>query len=233
MAADATPAFEPAMREALTEAAAAAAPGRGPGQPDVPVGAVVIGRTGDIVARAHNRREADADPTAHAEILAIRAAARHTGRWRLDGCTLVVTLEPCTMCAGAVSAARLSRLVFGAADPKGGAVFEITPKSLVVRRPTEGICLCTNHFRSKELATSMECPRYEALERSRDVPALGLAEVIKGLDAANQGKATIQTMVFEPAARRLHLALGEGPTSARPLRPLDLAPLLRPDRARE
>src|SRR5690349_4618791 len=99
MTAAATPAFEPAMREALKEAAAAAAPGRGGRQPDVPVGAVVIGRTGDIVARAHNRREADADPTAHAEILAIRAAARHAGGWRLDGCTLVVTLEPCTMCA--------------------------------------------------------------------------------------------------------------------------------------
>jgi tRNA(adenine34) deaminase len=117
-----TPSFESAMREALQEAAAAAAPGREAPQADVPVGAVVIGRSGGIVARAHNRREADADPTAHAEILAIRAAARHAGGWRLDGCTLVVTLEPCTMCAGAVTAARLSRLVFGAADPKGGAV---------------------------------------------------------------------------------------------------------------
>jgi len=108
--------FEPAMREALAEAVAAGASGT-----DVPVGAVVIGPAGTLLARAHNRREADGDPTAHAEMLALRAAARAGGGWRLDGCTLVVTLEPCTMCAGAVTAARISRLVYGAADPKAGA----------------------------------------------------------------------------------------------------------------
>jgi len=75
-----------------------------------------------VIARAHNRREADGDPTAHAEILAIQAAARAVGSWRLGGLTLVVTLEPCTMCAGAITAARLSRLVYGAADPRAGAV---------------------------------------------------------------------------------------------------------------
>jgi tRNA(adenine34) deaminase len=121
-------AFEPAMRDALAEAAAAAggtAPTRGPGlaeSVDVPVGAVMLGPDGAVVARARNRREADGDPTAHAEIIAMRAAARAAGGWRLDGHTLVVTLEPCTMCAGAISAARLSRLVYGAADPKAGAV---------------------------------------------------------------------------------------------------------------
>jgi tRNA(adenine34) deaminase len=104
------------MRAALAEAAEAAAHG------DVPVGAVVLDATGSVVARAHNRREADGDPTAHAEILAIRAAARAAGSWRLDGLTLVVTLEPCTMCAGAITTARLSRLVYGAADPRAGAV---------------------------------------------------------------------------------------------------------------
>jgi tRNA(adenine34) deaminase len=104
------------MRAALSEAAAAADTG------DVPVGAVVLDATGAVVARAHNRREADGDPTAHAEILAIRAAAEAVGSWRLDGLTLVVTLEPCTMCAGAVTMARLSRLVYGAADPRAGAV---------------------------------------------------------------------------------------------------------------
>ncbi len=109
--------FEPAMREALGQAAAAGAPG-----PDVPVGAVILGPAGAVLARAHNRRELDADPTAHAEIVALRAAARTAGTWRLDGCTLVVTLEPCTMCAGAVTAARITRLVYGAADPKAGAV---------------------------------------------------------------------------------------------------------------
>ena len=88
---------------------------------DVPVGAVVLDASGTIIARAANRREADADPTAHAEILAIRQAAAVLHNRRLDGCTLVVTLEPCTMCAGAVLAARPQRLVYGAADPKAGA----------------------------------------------------------------------------------------------------------------
>jgi tRNA(adenine34) deaminase len=108
------------MRAALAEAAAPDE--RGSGSPDVPVGAVVLDRGGEVVSRARNRREADGDPTAHAEILAIRAAARLAGGWRLDGMTLVVTLEPCTMCAGAVVNARLSRLVYGAADLRAGAV---------------------------------------------------------------------------------------------------------------
>jgi tRNA(adenine34) deaminase len=113
--------FEPAMRLALA-AAAAAAGGLDPDAADVPVGAVVLDPDGAVIARAANRREADRDPTAHAELLAIRAAARHRGEWRLTGCTLVVTLEPCTMCAGAVTLARLDRLVYGAEDAKAGAV---------------------------------------------------------------------------------------------------------------
>jgi tRNA(adenine34) deaminase len=123
-----TASFEPAMRAALAEAVLAEAgqAGTGPehGEPDavdVPVGAVIIDEAGTILARARNRRELDADPTAHAEILAIRQAARALGTWRLTGLTLVVTLEPCTMCAGAVTAARLGRLVYGAEDPKAGA----------------------------------------------------------------------------------------------------------------
>jgi tRNA(adenine34) deaminase len=104
------------MRLALAEAAAAASEG------EVPVGAVVLSPAGEVISRGHNRREADHDPTAHAEILAVRAAARAAGGWRLDGHTLVVTLEPCTMCAGAIAATRLARLVFGAADPRAGAV---------------------------------------------------------------------------------------------------------------
>ena len=108
--------FEPAMRAALAEAEAAAAAG------DVPVGAVVTDASGAVIARGRNRREADGDPTGHAELDAIRAAAQAIGEWRLDGLTLVVTLEPCTMCAGAITNARLSRLVFGAADPRAGAV---------------------------------------------------------------------------------------------------------------
>jgi tRNA(adenine34) deaminase len=111
--------FEPAMRLALAEAAAAGAAAGA--DADVPVGAVVLDPAGEVIARGRNRRVAAADPTAHAELEAIRQAARAAGRWRLDGCTLVVTLEPCTMCAGAVLQARLGRLVYGAADPKAGA----------------------------------------------------------------------------------------------------------------
>ena len=105
------------MDVALDEARAAADHG------DVPIGAVVARvENGDIVARRHNERERERDPTAHAEILALRDAARAAGSWRLDGCALVVTLEPCPMCAGAVVAARLDLVAFGAADPKAGAL---------------------------------------------------------------------------------------------------------------
>jgi tRNA(adenine34) deaminase len=92
---------------------------------DVPVGAVIVGPDGVELARGENRRELDEDPTAHAEIVAIRAAARVRGHWRLDGCTLFVTLEPCAMCAGALINARVPRVVFGALDPKAGAVVSL------------------------------------------------------------------------------------------------------------
>ncbi len=104
------------MREAINEAAAAAIVG------DVPVGAVVVDATGAIVARGRNRREADQDPTAHAEIDALRGAAAALGHWRLEGATVFVTLEPCPMCAGALVNARVARLVYGCPDPKAGAV---------------------------------------------------------------------------------------------------------------
>ena len=120
-----TASFEPAMRMALAEAVQARRELAGlarPGPDDVPVGAVILDEAGTIIARARNRTEADRDPTAHAEIVAIRQAAAVLGRWRLTDLTLVVTLEPCTMCAGAVTVARLGRLVYGAEDPKAGAV---------------------------------------------------------------------------------------------------------------
>jgi tRNA(adenine34) deaminase len=101
------------MREALRVARLA------PAHRDVPIGAVVV-KDGLVVARARNRREAENDPTAHAEVLVLRRAARRLGAWRLDGCTLYVTLEPCAMCAGAIVLSRLPRLVYGAADPKAG-----------------------------------------------------------------------------------------------------------------
>ena len=104
------------MRVALDEARAALAAG------DPPVGAVVIDQVGAVLGRGHNQRETAADATAHAEVLAIREASVSRGQWRLTGCTLVVTLEPCTMCAGASVLARLDRIVYGADDPKAGAV---------------------------------------------------------------------------------------------------------------
>lgn len=106
--------IDEAMRRALAEAHAAI------DHDDVPVGAVVV-RDGTVIASRHNERELTGDPTAHAEILAIRDAAAALGHWRLDDCTLVVTLEPCAMCAGALVNARVGHLVYGAADPKAGA----------------------------------------------------------------------------------------------------------------
>ncbi len=103
------------MRLALDEAE------RAPLTGDVPVGAVVLAADGTVIGRGHNEREATGDPTAHAEVLAIRAAARTAGEWRLSGCTLVVTLEPCTMCAGAIVLSRVDRVVYGALDAKAGA----------------------------------------------------------------------------------------------------------------
>ncbi|MGV9242137.1 tRNA adenosine(34) deaminase TadA [Streptomyces sp. NPDC003710] len=103
------------MRLALDEAGKAVEGG------DVPVGAVVLSADGSVLATGHNEREATGDPTAHAEILALRRAASALGEWRLSGCTLVVTLEPCTMCAGAVQQSRVDRLVYGARDDKAGA----------------------------------------------------------------------------------------------------------------
>ncbi|MFF7675645.1 tRNA adenosine(34) deaminase TadA [Actinacidiphila glaucinigra] len=103
------------MRLALEEARLAPRTG------DVPVGAVVLSPQGTVIGRGRNEREAVGDPTAHAEVLALREAAKALGEWRLTGCTLVVTLEPCTMCAGAAVASRLERVVYGAADEKAGA----------------------------------------------------------------------------------------------------------------
>src|SRR4051794_7918850 len=131
-----TASFEPAMRLALAEAGA---PGP-PGVPeDIPVGAVILDEAGAVVARARNRREADRDPTAHAEIVAIRQAAETLGRWRLTGLTLGVTLEPCPMWAGAVTAARLARLGHGAPRPQARAAAGGPPRAVPdVRRRGDG-----------------------------------------------------------------------------------------------
>lgn len=118
--------YDAAMRAALEQARAATEHG------DIPIGAVVVSPDGRIVGHGANARERDHDPTAHAEILALREAARHGGQWRLDGHTLVVTIEPCTMCAGAAVLARVERIVFGALEPKTGAVVSLWD---VVRDP--------------------------------------------------------------------------------------------------
>ncbi|MET7575153.1 tRNA adenosine(34) deaminase TadA [Streptomyces sp. NPDC005492] len=121
------------MRLALEEAGAAARGG------DVPVGAVVLSPDGTtVLATGHNEREATGDPTAHAEVLAIRRAAAHLGEWRLSGCTLVVTLEPCTMCAGALVQSRVDRVVYGARDEKAGAagsLFDVVRDRRLNHRP--------------------------------------------------------------------------------------------------
>ena len=116
LGADAVDPWLAPMRAALDEARAALGTG------DVPIGAVVVDADGQVIGRGRNVREAEADPTGHAEVVALREAAAHRGEWRLDGCTLVVTLEPCTMCAGAAVLSRVDRVVFAAFDPKAGAV---------------------------------------------------------------------------------------------------------------
>lgn len=121
-----------AMGQALAEAALA------PAHRDVPVGAIVLDAQGAVIGRGHNLREAHGDPLAHAEVVALRDAASARGHWRLDDCTMVVTLEPCTMCAGAALAAKIGRLVFGAWDEKAGAVGSVLDV-IRDRRPATGV----------------------------------------------------------------------------------------------
>jgi len=128
-----------AVRAALVEARAALGLG------EVPIGAVVLDPSGALIASAHNERELGDDPTAHAEVVALRRAGEAVGSWRLDGCTLAVTLEPCTMCAGAIVLSRIGRLVFGAWDPKAGAVgslWDVVRDRRLNHRPevASGIC---------------------------------------------------------------------------------------------
>ncbi|MEC7949295.1 MAG: tRNA adenosine(34) deaminase TadA [Myxococcota bacterium] len=156
------------MEEALLEAAVAAAQG------EVPVGAVVV-RGNEIIARGHNRRSLDPDPTAHAELLAMRAAAAELGDWRLEGCRVYVTLEPCPMCAGAMVLARIERCIYGCADPKGGFLgtlgdlsqhpglnhrFAVTPGVLADR----SAAVLRDFFRSRRA----EKKRQKALSKQRD-----------------------------------------------------------------
>ena len=126
----------------------------------IPVGAVVVSASGEVIGTGYNTREDDHDPMSHAEVVAMRAAAAHQGNWRLDDCTLVVTLEPCTMCAGTAMQARISRIVFGAYDEKAGAVGSVwdvlrDPRSIfkveVIAGVMERECaeLLTDFFKDK------------------------------------------------------------------------------------
>ena len=108
-------------------------------------------------------------------------------------------------------------------------MYELTTKNIGVREPDDGLVYCTNHYRLAPMALpNPKCRRYETLATSRDIKQLGVADVARLLNAVNQGSRTIQTMIFEPASLVLHLSIGPGPTSAKPLRRLDLKPLLRP-----
>lgn len=126
------------MREAIAIAASATSTG------DVPVGAIVINKDGIVIGKGSNEREANNDPTAHAEIVAIRSAASRLQNSRLDGCTLIVTLEPCAMCAGAIAQSRIARVIFGAWDEKAGAVGSVwdvlrDPRSIFKVEVTAGV----------------------------------------------------------------------------------------------
>lgn len=139
---------------------------------DVPVGAVVV-HDGEVIAAAHNRREVDSDPTAHAELIAVRLAARALRSWRLESCVLYVTLEPCTMCAGALVLARLPLLVFGASDPKAGAVgslYDLAREPRLNHRVevVDGVmaaecgALLTSFFRAARTRSRGDGPRWSA-----------------------------------------------------------------------
>jgi hypothetical protein len=140
-------------------------------------------------------------------------------------------LEECSTVTEAEKALRLMKrttcINLAICDAKQSAVFEITPKCVVVRQSVDGICPCTNHFRTPQLATDRTCRRYDILEGSRNLSKLDLVDVQRKLHGANQGAETLQTMIFEPAALKLHLAIGTCPSSARTMQALELAPLFR------
>jgi hypothetical protein len=142
-------------------------------------------------------------------------------------------LEECSTVAEAEallrSTERTTILNLAVCDRTTSAVLEMTPKTVVRRPSVDGICVCTNHFRSPELYVPMPCPRYDTLMNAGKMNKLGIADVAKELHEVNMGVLTVQTMIFEPAALRVHVGIGSRPASALPLKPLDLAPLFRPE----
>ena len=140
-------------------------------------------------------------------------------------------LEECTTVEQADkmlrSIKRTTKLNLAVCDRRGGGVLEMTPRTVVFRREEDGVCACTNHFRTEALKVRPRCPRYDKLLKAKAMAEIGLADVARKLHEVNQGRLTLQTMVFEPGPLRLHLAIGSCPASALPLKPLELAPLLR------
>jgi hypothetical protein len=146
----------------------------------------------------------------------------------LEECTTVEEAEKLLR-----SVPRSTMLNLAVCDRRGGAVLEMTPKSVVLRRGRDGICVCTNHFRSPELAVWTWCRRYDILAQAAAMKTIGIDDIARKLDAANQGPLTMQTMIFEPATLVLHLSLGPAPSSKQPLHELPLAPLFGTEQARK
>jgi hypothetical protein len=182
--------------------------------------AASVGMNEDGLALGANtvRKSADGSPPFDAEGMPYFVAAREV----MEGCHSVDEFD--TWMHGH------SRTAMGlllACDPKRQSVFEITTKNIGVREPEDGLLYCTNHFLLAPMMTPNKCWRYPKLEKSRDLERLGVADVAKLMNDVNQGNRTIQTMVFEPSELVLHLSIGRGPTSAKPLKKLDLKPLFK------
>jgi isopenicillin-N N-acyltransferase like protein len=168
-------------------------------------------------------------------VLEVYASADDSARLNTKGVPYALCfrklLEDCTTVDEAEKALkemkRTTLVNLAICDKTSAAVLEITPDHVNRRDADKGICACTNHFRTKGLAVSLECGRYATLEKSQEIKRLDLDDLAKKLDAVNQGENTLQTMIFEPAALRLHLAWGRCPSSALPMKDLDLAPLLK------
>ena len=144
------------------------------------------------------------------------------GRRLMEGCATIADAEKLVMGQKATTTGSIILC-----DRKNGAVFEVTAKHILIRRAEEGLCACTNHFRIKELAVHRDCPRYDTLEKYRTRKKLGLDDVIEAMRAVHQGKMTLQMVVFEPAALRLHVALGPTAQAKGPLKTLELRPLFK------